>query len=108
MAYGCPYELFWKLNPAKLEPWRKKREIEAKDQADVIDFLAWRIGYYNAQAMGIWWGSNNTYPESPEGREDNRVPPPGKGEVMTDGARFRAFAMAHNRALRNKQVEPRG
>ena len=112
LMYGCPYELFWTLNPTKLEPWRKKKEYEDKQRAEVIDFFAWRIGYYNVQAMGVWWGKNSPYPQKPEGRGDDRVPPPNKGEVMTDGARFRAFAVAHNQALKKKRekqsVDSRG
>ena len=111
--YGCPYELFWTLNPVKLEPWRKKRELEAIEQSEIIDFFSWRIGYYTTQAMGVWWGKNISYPEKPEGREEDGVPPPGKGEVMTDGARFKAFALAHRKAIEKKraaeqQVDSRG
>ena len=73
-----------------------------------MDFFAWRIGYYDAHAMGLWWGKNATYPEQPEGHkpEDNRVPPPGKGGPMSDGAKFAAFAAAHRRTIaeRRKKV----
>jgi len=103
--YGCPYELFWTLNPAKLDPWRRKHELEAEQQADIIDFLAWRIGLYDTQAMGVWWGHGNTYPQEPLGREkDDRIPPPGKGEEMSDGAKFMAFAVAHRQAIKKKRA----
>ena len=112
LSYGCSYELFWHLNPRKLEPFRKKREIEAKQWYDDLDILAWRIGYYDAQAMGLWWGKNNTYPESPLGRseDDGRVPPPGKGGPMSDGAKFAAFAVAHRKTIagRKKRAEITG
>ena len=110
--YGCPYEVFWHLNPKKLEPFQKKREIEAKQQYDDMDFLAWRIGYYEARAMGLWWGKNGEYPDQPEGRKDvdDRTPPPGKGGPMSDGAKFAAFAAAHTRAIeeRKRKQKPRG
>lgn len=77
-----------------------------------MDFFAWRIGYYDAHAMGLWWGKNATYPEQPEGRksEDDRVPPPGKGGPMSDGAKFAAFAAAHRRTIkeRRKKAETTG
>lgn len=110
--YGCPYELFKHLNPAKLEPWRKARELETKNKAEMIDYAAWRFGIYTTHAYGVWLGKNHSYPERPIGQEerDDRVPPPGKGEAMTDGARFAAFAAAHRRSLREKKekVDSRG
>jgi len=112
LSYGCPYELFWHLNPRKLEPFRKKREIEAKQLYDDLDFLAWRIGYYDTHAMGVWWGKNATYPDKPSGRieDDGRTPPPGKGGPMSDGAKFAAFAAAHRRTIaeRRKKAETTG
>ena len=97
MSYGCPYEVFWHLNPRKLEPFRKKREIEAKQLYDDLDFLAWRIGYYDTHAMGVWWGKNATSPDKPSGR-------------IEDDAKFAAFAAAHRRTIaeRRKKAETTG
>ena len=104
--------MFWHLNPKKLEPFRKKKELETKQLYDDLDFLAWRIGHYNSHAMGLWWGKHGRYPEEPLSRAktDDRVPPPGKGKPMTDADKFAAFAVAHRKAIaeRKKKAESMG
>lgn len=90
--------MFWTLNPRKLEPFRKKKEIEAKQHIKDLDFLAWRIGHYNFYAMGEWWGKNVSYPEEPLSMKE-KAP---QNEPMSDGARFGMWAAAHNAKKRQK------
>lgn len=96
--------MFWHLNPRTLEPWRIKKEIEDKQHYEDLDFLAWRIGHYNAIGIATCFSRNISYPERPDGLQESE----GKGEVMTDGARFAAFAAAHRRAIAQRKQKPQG
>ncbi len=97
LSYGCPYDLFWKLNPRKLEPFRDKRKIEIKAKFEELDFLAWKIGAYNIDSMGMWWGKNPKYPDSPDSMQDK--------QPESDGAKFARFAAKHNQALRQQRKQ---
>lgn len=103
--YGVSYETFWRLNPKRLEPFRTKRESEVKEQAITLDTLAWTIGSYVLDGMAQMFGKNHPpYPETPRGVNSSRNDvPEGKGEKMTDGARFAAFVSAHNRQLKERR-----
>lgn len=81
LTWGCPYELFWKLNPKKLEAFHKaySDRIEAKNTE--LDILAWRIGRYVVNSVSTALdGRRNKYPDkpdtlrpSPEVEEANRI-----------------------------------
>lgn len=104
--YGVPYEVFWHLNPRKLEPFREKKALEEKEKVRMLDRLAWLIGSYSIDAMGVWWGKNSkSYPEQPRSFSNSleHALGEGKGEVMSDGARFAAFAMAHNKQIKERR-----
>lgn len=96
------YETFWGLNPSKLEPFEKKRELEVKEKATALDNLAWSVGSYVLDAMAAFWAkSHPEYPKEP--RSMNSIPNASKGERMTDGARFAAFAAEHNKQMRQRK-----
>ncbi len=100
LRYGVPYELFFKLNPKKLEPFRRAKEIDAKEKVKYLDMLAWLIGTYTMDAMGAWWGKNHVdFPNEPRGMEKKH----GGKDEMTDGARFAAFAAEHRRKVMEKR-----
>ena len=99
--------MFWHLNPKKLEPFRKKAENEARQRTEEIDYMAWRIGYYETQAMGVWWGNNISYPEHPETYTKAQE---GKGVKITDADKFAAYAAKHRQAIaaRRSKENPQG
>ena len=93
---------FWTLNPTKLEPFQKKREMEAKEQATALDTLAWSVGSYVVDAMAIFLGRNApAYPSQPRSMNSTEDAPP--GAKMTDADRFAAFAAEHNKRLRQRR-----
>ena len=67
--------------------------------------FAWLIGTYMVDAMGVWWSKNHrAYPSEPRNNSDVKEITPGmKGEVMSDGAKFAAFAMLHNQQMRKQR-----
>lgn len=96
------YETFWKLNPRKLEPFQKKRELEVKEKATTLDELAWSVGSYVLDAMAVFWSRQHTqYPAEPRSMNSTKNAPP--GEEMSDGARFAAFAAEHNKQMRQRK-----
>ena len=102
LLYGVSYETFWTLNPTKLEPFQKKREMEAKEQATALDTLAWSVGSYVVDAMAIFLGRNApAYPSQPRSMNSTEDAPP--GAKMTDADRFAAFAAEHNKRLRQRR-----
>ena len=104
LLYGVPYEVFWKLNPKRLEPFQLKREKELKEKAISLDNLAWNVGSYVVEAMAVFFGKGNpSYPTQPRSVDTANEAPP--GEEMTDGARFAAFAAEHNRQIRQRNKQ---
>lgn len=100
MLYGVPYELFWHLNPTKLEPFKKAYLLSKKEEARLQDVYGWVYGRYVMEAIGAAFSKEYSYPESPrsamKSNENNK-------QVMSDGARFAAFALAHRKALEDKR-----
>jgi len=98
------YELFWHLNPRKLEPFIAEREMRVKEQMEMLNVLAWNIGLHNLLALGQMFGESHTaYPSEPQSVDSYNATSEPKGEVMTDGARFAAFAARHNRQIRERR-----
>lgn len=67
-----------------------------KRNAKEQDAFAWLIGSYVYNAIGC---ALNSEPYISEPRSVNSYSNAPKGEVMTDGARFAAFASVHNRQI---------
>lgn len=96
LNWGCSYELFWTLNPKKLEAFQKAHLEREKDKATAVDVLAWRIGRYvvNSVATGLD-GRRNKYPEKP----DLLRPSP----EVEEANRIHAFMMQHAAYVREKK-----
>lgn len=50
---GISEELFWTLNPAKIEPYRIAYTIKEKQRAEELDYIGWLFGLYNERAFGV-------------------------------------------------------
>lgn len=59
LLYGCPYDLFWHLNPTKLTAFRKAYEESLQQKEDAM----WRNGLYTMRAINACFGGK--YPEKP-------------------------------------------
>ena len=66
MLYGVPYELFWHLNPKKLQPFKEayQRRLEMEEYA------RWRNGLYVMRAVSACFGGE--YPKQPFGLETEK------------------------------------
>lgn len=87
-----PYELFWKLNPKKLEPFEKAMELEQKAAQARINLTAWLNGVYVQHAVASCFSKGAKYPQKPLdifGTEKKATP---EQEV----AMFESFMHMHN------------
>ena len=62
---GIPYDLFWKLNPRKLKPFRKAEEMKIEASQARLNLTAWISGIYIQHAIASCFGKNNKYPKEP-------------------------------------------
>ena len=60
-----PYELFWKLNPKKLEPFEKAAEMEQKAMQARLNLTAWVSGVYVQHAVAACFSKSAKYPQKP-------------------------------------------
>ena len=87
-----PYELFWKLNPKKLEPFQKAAEMEQKAMQARLNLTGWVNGIYIQHAVASCFAKNAKYPQKPIdifGTEEKATP---KQEAQM----FERFMYQHN------------
>ena len=63
MLYGVPYDLFWHLNPKKLQPFKEAYQ----KRLEIEEYSRWRNGLYVMRAVRACFGEE--YPEKPFGLE---------------------------------------
>ena len=96
-----PYEVFWKLNPKKLEPFQKAAEMEQKAMQNRLNLTAWVTGVYIQHAVASCFSKGAKYPQKPLdifGTEAKATP---QQEVEM----FERFMMAHNAQREVKNVK---
>ena len=88
---GVPYELFWTLNPHKLEPYYKaeKMRIEAKNNRENV--TSWLIGISVRDAIASCFSKSHRYPKKPI--DLNEKP-------KSDAEKFAEWAKKHNEEMR--------
>ena len=67
MLYGASYELFWHLNPRKLNPFKEAYQ----KRLEFEEYARWRNGMYVMRAVSACFGGD--YPEEPFGLETEKV-----------------------------------
>ena len=95
---GVPYDLFWKLNPKKLEPFTKAHKLKVEVRHERDNLLAWLIGYYHTEALGAGFAKNHKYPDKPiELRKEEK----------SDFEKFAEYAKVHAENLRKLRAQRR-
>lgn len=113
MNCGCGYELFWRLNPHKLQVFFEAKKQKIKEDAQMNDAFAWLLGTYVRDAFLSSINRNSSYPRSPRGlnqnddyydqNQDDESESPNK--KMSDGQKFALFMVKHNKALEKKRAK---
>lgn len=99
-----PYELFWKLNPKKLEPFEKAMEMEQKAQQARLNLTAWVSGVYVQHAVASCFSKGAKYPQKPLdifGTE-------GKATPQQEAQMFENFMYQHNAQKEVSQIHNGG
>ena len=95
MYCGVPYELFWHLNPKKLEPFYEAEKLRADARENRDNRMAWLIGLYFTHSIASMLPKSRTkYPNTPI--DFNAKP-------NTDAERFAEWAKEHNKAKAEKR-----
>lgn len=113
MNCGCGYELFWRLNPKKLESFYEAYSLKIKEQITMQDSFAWLQGTYVREALMDAVSGKCNYPKRPRGLNDDdefyyenqnqNTESDGPRGKMTDGQKFALFMVKHNKALSEKR-----
>lgn len=114
MKCGCGYELFWHLNPVKLESFYEAYRLKVREDVVMQDSFAWLQGAYVREAFLSVINRTASYPREPRGlnREDdlyyenqNQNTESRSPHKMTDGQNFALFMVKHNKALQEKKAK---
>jgi hypothetical protein len=117
MNCGCSYELFWRLNPHKLQVFFEAKRKKTKEDVQMQDFFAWLLGTYVKDAFLSSINKNSSYPRSPRGlnqddnfyynqnQEDKDDESRSPNRNMSDGQRFALFMVKHNKVLEAKRAK---
>ena len=100
---GCSYDLFWHLNPKKLEPFFKAKREEQDNEYNKICIASHQTGLYVRLAVASCFNKNAEYPKTPFGMDD--IQQDSDGQTMTDADRFAAFVAAHNAQRKRKKEQ---
>lgn len=102
LSVGVSYELFFTLNPKKLKPFVKARELNIKFESDRIHYEAWLNGLYVRLATASILSKGAKYPENPPSLSENHS----DGQLSKEQAfktRFEAWSKLHNAQIKNKK-----
>lgn len=116
MNCGCGYELFWRLNPRKLQAFFEARRQKVKEDVHLHDSFAWLLGTYMRDAFLSSISKNSSYPRNPRGQNQDDDPNydqnqdrDDESEIqsknMSDGQKFALFMVKHNKSLEKKRAK---
>lgn len=99
-----PENVFWHLNPRRLEPWQRHFEFQEQLRRDEEDYIAWLNGQYVLAAVAAAFGGKKyQYPTEPFTLTQRRDEEEDARQIAAD--RFAAFAMAFNEGFKKRQEE---
>ena len=102
IRYGVPENIFWDLNPKRLEPWQRHYEYQEQLKKDDDDYRAWLSGRYILDAIAAALdGKSNPYPTEPYSTTQRRNEEEEARQIASD--KFMAFAMAFNARFEAQQ-----
>lgn len=102
VRYGVPMDIFWDLNPKRLEPWQRYYDFSEQLRRDEQDHMAWLSGQYVLAAIGSAIdGKKAPYPSEPFTVSQRKDKQAEANKIAAD--KFAAFAMAFNQGFRKRQ-----
>lgn len=96
-----PYEVFWTLNPKKLEPFEKAMEMEQDAMQARLNLQGWVTGVYVQHAIASCFSKGAKFPNKPIdfwGKEKKATP-------EQEASMFESFMHMHNSQMEAKKVK---
>lgn len=98
---GVDYNLFWTLNPRKLQPFIKSFEMKQKINIETINYQTWLQGIYFGRAVVATLDKNVEYFDKPidfdKYSNENVSEEKTKEEIMA--TKFEVLSIMFNRSL---------
>lgn len=100
MVIGIDYELFWRLNPKKMEAFEEAfiKRTKLNQQQDNVN--AWLNGIYMSYAIASCFGKNSQYPSEPINVYNDEMSQ--QERLKMEAEKFEAYAIAFNNEFRKK------
>lgn len=96
LTIGVDYDLFWSLNPRKLQPFVKSFEMKQKIETEYINFQTWLQGIYFGRALVASLDKKQEYFNEPINFEKNKKR---KSQEELMAMKFEAWSIAFNQSL---------
>jgi len=96
LTIGVDYDLFWSLNPRKLQAFVKSFKMKQKIKAEYINYQTWLQGIYFGRALVATLDKNQEYFEEPIGFQKIKEQ---KSQEELMAMKFEAWAIAFNQSL---------
>jgi len=96
LTIGVDYDLFWSLNPRKLQPFVKSFKMKQKIKTEYINFQTWLQGIYFGKALVASLDKNQEYFKEPIDFQKIKEQ---KSQEELMAMKFEAWAIAFNQSL---------
>ena len=96
LTIGVDYDLFWSLNPRKLQAFVKSFKMKQKIKTEYINFQTWLQGIYFGKALVASLDKNQEYFEEPIDFQKIKEQ---KSQEELMAMRFEAWSIAFNQSL---------
>lgn len=96
LTIGVDYDLFWSLNPRKLQPFVKSFKMKQKIKTEYINFQTWLQGIYFGKALVASLDKNQEYFKEPIDFQKIKEQ---KSQEELMAMRFEAWSIAFNQSL---------
>ena len=96
LTIGVDYDLFWSLNPRKLQPFVKSFKMKQKIKTEYINFQTWLQGIYFGKALVASLDKNQEYFKEPIDFQKIKEQ---KSQEESMAMKFEAWSIAFNQSL---------
>lgn len=96
LIIGVDYDLFWSLNPRKLQPFVESFKMKQKIKTEYINFQTWLQGIYFGKALVASLDKNQEYFKEPIDFQKIKEQ---KSQEELMAMKFEAWSIAFNQSL---------
>lgn len=96
LTIGVDYDLFWSLNPRKLQPFVESFKMKQKIEIEYINYQTWLQGIYFGKALVASLDKNQEYFKEPIDFQKIKEQ---KSQEELMAMKFEAWSIAFNQSL---------